>query len=212
MKTTFTKQDNALFEIHYPVFLASTSPRRKELLQQLGIVFEQVHAPVEEVALPNESPKSYVLRMAIEKALSGFNKLESKRIVVIGSDTIVLQNGRVFGKPGNSADAFSMLSQLSGNEHEVLSGVAVVFDGEVFSALSQTQVQFTAMSQAEIKAYIATEEPFGKAGSYAIQGVGAQFIKQIQGSYSGVMGLPLFELSQLLKRCCRDNNLVLVEG
>ncbi|VAW48796.1 Septum formation protein Maf [hydrothermal vent metagenome] len=191
MKTTFSKCDNRLF-------LASSSPRRKELLQQLNVDFEVINAPIEEVALPNESPESYVLRMAIEKALSGFNKVAGKQIWVVGSDTAVVLHGKVFGKPKNAADAFAMLSQLSGTEHEVLSGVAVVFDGEVFSAMSKTRVQFKVMSQVEIEAYIATEESFGKAGSYAIQGVGAKFISHIHGSYSGVMGLPLFELNRLL--------------
>lgn len=180
------------------LFLASSSPRRKELLQQLGLTFEVINAPIEEVALPNESPESFVLRMAIEKALSGFNKVAGKRIWVIGSDTAVVLNGRVFGKPKHESDAFKMLSALSGSQHEVLSAVAVVFDGEVFSVLNRTQVYFKKLNDAEINAYIATQEPFGKAGSYAIQGLGAQFITKIEGSYSGVMGLPLYELNQLL--------------
>ncbi|MCF6299422.1 MAG: Maf family nucleotide pyrophosphatase [Thiomicrorhabdus sp.] len=180
------------------LFLASSSPRRKELLQQLGCTFEVVNAPIEEVALPNESPNSYVLRMAIEKALSGFNKVAGKAIWVVGSDTAVVLNGKVFGKPRNAADAFLMLSKLSGRAHEVLSAVAVVYDDEVFSAMSKTRVQFGVLTEEDIQAYIATEEPFGKAGSYAIQGEGAKFIEHIEGSYSGVMGLPLYELNQLL--------------
>jgi len=148
--------------------------------------------------LPNESPASYVLRMAIEKALSGFNKVAGKIIWVIGSDTAVLLNGKVFGKPKHEGDAFRMLSTLSGTTHEVLSAVAVVYDGEVFSAMSRTQVQFSVLSEADIQAYIETNEPLGKAGAYAIQGVGAKFIAHIEGSYSGVMGLPLYELNQLL--------------
>ncbi|MCF6344947.1 MAG: Maf family nucleotide pyrophosphatase [Thiomicrorhabdus sp.] len=185
-------------QVENKLFLASSSPRRKELLQQLGCTFEVVNAPIEEVALPNESPNSYVLRMAIEKALSGFNKVAGKAIWVVGSDTAVVLNGKVFGKPKNAADAFKMLLALSGNTHQVLSAVAVVFDGEVFSALNTTHVQFKTLSRAEIEAYIATEEPFGKAGSYAIQGLAAPFIPRIEGSYSAVMGLPLFELNQLL--------------
>ncbi len=180
------------------LFLASSSPRRKELLLQLGLTFDVVNAPIEEVALPNESPESFVLRMAIEKALSGFNKVAGKTIWVVGSDTAVVLNGKVFGKPKNVADAFNMLSSLSGKTHEVLSAVAVVYDGEVFSELNKTKVQFAVLTKEKIEAYIATEEPFGKAGSYAIQGVGAAFIQEIQGSYSAVMGLPLFELNQLL--------------
>jgi septum formation protein len=182
-----------------PIFLASESPRRIELLQQLGLQFEVVNAPVEEVALPNEPPESYVLRIAIEKALSGFNKVAGKAIWVIGGDTVVMLNGRVFGKPKNEVDAFRMLSKLSGQTHEVLSAVAIVFDGEVFSALNKTSVSFKDLSESEVMDYIKTEEPFGKAGSYAIQGLGAKFIKHIDGSYSAVMGIPLFELNQLLE-------------
>ncbi|GKT12664.1 MAG: septum formation protein [Thiomicrorhabdus sp.] len=180
------------------LFLASSSPRRKELLAQLGLAFEVINAPIEEVALPKEMPESYVLRMAIEKALSGFNKVAGKAIWVVGSDTAVVLDGRVFGKPRNAADAYNMLSKLSGSHHEVLSAVAVVYDGEVFSDLNRTQVQFKALSEQEIKDYIQTEEPFGKAGSYAIQGLGAKLIASITGSYSAVMGLPLYELNQLL--------------
>ncbi len=181
------------------IFLASESPRRKELLQQLGLQFEVVNAPVEEVALPNEPPESYVLRIAIEKALSGFNKVAGKAIWVIGGDTAVMLNGRVFGKPKNEVDAFKMLSTLSGQTHAVLSAVAIVFDGEVFSDLNKTSVTFKALSESEVLAYIQSGEPFGKAGSYAIQGLGATFIERIEGSYSAVMGLPLFELNQLLE-------------
>ncbi len=181
------------------LFLASSSPRRKELLQQLGLTFEVIHAPIEEVALPNESPKSFVLRMAIEKALSGFNKVAGKKIWVVGSDTAVVLSGRVFGKPKHEGDAFRMLSKLSGTAHEVLSAVAVVYDGEVFSAMSCTRVQFGHLTEHDIQAYIETGEPFGKAGAYAIQGLGAQFISHIEGSYSGVMGLPVYELNQLLR-------------
>ena len=182
-----------------PLFLASESPRRHELLQQLGLQFEVVNAPVEEVALPNEPPESYVLRIAIEKALSGFNKVAGKEIWVVGGDTAVMLNGRVFGKPKNEVDAFRMLSTLSGQTHDVLSAVAIVFDGEVFSALNKTSVSFKTLSESEIMDYISTNEPFGKAGSYAIQGLGAKFIKRIDGSYSAVMGMPLFELNQLLE-------------
>ena len=182
-----------------PIFLASESPRRKELLQQLGLQFEVVNAPVEEIALPNEPPESYVLRIAIEKALSGFNKVAGKKIWVVGGDTAVMLSGRVFGKPKNEVDAFRMLSKLSGQTHEVLSAVAIVFDGEVFSALNKTSVTFKVLSESEIMDYISTDEPFGKAGSYAIQGLGAKFIKRIDGSYSAVMGVPLFELNQLLE-------------
>ncbi len=192
-----TQQQN--FSEKNLIFLASESPRRIELLQQLGVQFETINAPVEEVALPNEPPESYVVRMAIEKALSGFNKVAGKAIWVVGGDTVVMLKGRVFGKPKNEADAFNMLSRLSGQTHDVLSAVAIVFDGEVFSALNTTTVRFKVLSESEIMNYISTHEPFGKAGSYAIQGLGAKFIKGIDGSYSAVMGMPLFELNQLLE-------------
>ncbi len=180
------------------LYLSSTSPRRQELLQQLKLEFEVVNAPVEEVALPHESAESYVRRIAIEKALAGFNKVFGKKIWVIGGDTAVILDGKVFGKPRNEADALRMLSQLSGKTHSVLSGLAVVHDGQVFSAVNRTEVTFKNLSDSEIRAYWQSGEPQGKAGSYAIQGLGAVFIENIQGSYSGVMGLPLYELDQLL--------------
>lgn len=180
------------------LYLASTSPRRAELLRQLGLDFEVINAPVEEVALPNESPFSYVRRIAIEKALDGFNKVSGKQIWVVGGDTEVVLDNKVFGKPRNEADALRMLRLLSGRSHTVLSAVAVVYDGEVFSAVNQTEVCFRALSEQAMRDYWATGEPEGKAGAYAIQGLGARFIEKIDGSYSGVMGLPLFELDQLL--------------
>jgi len=181
-----------------PLYLASASPRRKELLEQAQLHFEVVNAPVEEVALPHESPESYVRRIAIEKALSGFNKVAGKQIWVIGGDTAVLIEGKVLGKPKNQADSYRMLKHLSGKTHSVLSAIAVVFDGEVFSAVNSTDVDFKLLSDEEIKQYILSGEPEGKAGSYAIQGVGANFITSIHGSYSAVMGLPLYELNELL--------------
>ncbi|WP_029408090.1 nucleoside triphosphate pyrophosphatase [Thiomicrorhabdus sp. Milos-T2] len=181
-----------------PLYLASNSPRRKALLEQLNLEFDVVNAPVEEVALPHESPESYVRRIAIEKALAGFNKVVGKVVWVIGGDTVVLVDGKVLGKPKNPVDSYRMLSRLSGKSHTVLSAIAIVFDGEVFSSLNQTQVTFKTLSDNEIKQYIATEEPQDKAGSYAIQGLAAKFITGIEGSYTGVMGLPLFELNELL--------------
>lgn len=180
------------------LYLASASPRRQELLKQLKLKFELINAPVEEVALPHESPSSYVRRIAIEKALAGFNKVAGKQIWVIGGDTAVVLGDKVFGKPKNEADACRMLTMLSGKTHTVLSAVAVVYDGQVFSELNQTHVTFRDLSHEEILAYWRSEEPQGKAGSYAIQGLGARFIEKIEGSYSGVMGLPLYELDQLL--------------
>ncbi len=180
------------------VYLASSSPRRRELLEQIGVDFELVEAPVEETFLPNESPESFVIRMAIEKAFSGFNKVPEKKAWVIGSDTVVLKDGKLFGKPRHKMDAQRMMRALSGAQHEVLSAVAVVYDGQVFSKLSRSKVTFRAISDAEFEVYWKTGEPEGKAGGYAIQGLGAKFVSQLQGSYSSVMGLPLYELDQLL--------------
>lgn len=182
------------------LYLASGSPRRQELLTQMGVNFEVVNAPVEEVALPHEGPESYVRRIAIEKALAGFNKVAGKAIWVVGGDTAVVIGDKVLGKPRNQADAFAMLNLLSGQQHQVLSAVAIVYDGEVFSAVNKTTVEFADLTEAEIREYVETGESDGKAGSYAIQGYGANFIKNIDGSYSGVMGLPIFELHQLLKQ------------
>lgn len=183
-----------------PLFLASGSPRRAELLSQLGLSFKTVNAPVEEVALPNEDAESFVKRMAIEKALDGFNKLAGARIWVIGGDTLVKVGHLVLGKPKNQADAMRMWRKISGREHEVLSAVAVVHDGEILCALNRTWVHVRDIDEQEMRDYWQTGEPQDKAGAYAIQGLGAQFITRIDGSYSAVMGLPLFELSQLLKQ------------
>lgn len=181
-----------------PVFLASSSPRRAELLAQLGIAFEVVNAPVEEVALPGEQADSFVRRMAIEKALDGFNKVAGSKVWVIGGDTLVKVDDKVLGKPRNLADAMRMWRLLSGRTHQVLSAVAVVYDGEVACALNETCVTFAPMTQADMLHYWACGEPQDKAGAYAIQGLGARFIADLHGSYSAVMGLPLFELTQLL--------------
>ena len=180
------------------LYLASSSPRRAELLQQLHLDFEVILSPIEETGLPKESPQSFVLRMAVEKAFAGYNKVPGNQIWVIGSDTAVLVNQKLLGKPKNEVDGLRMLKLLSGRTHQVLSAVAVLTDGEVFSALNTTQVTFKKLSDLEMQTYWQTGEPKDKAGGYAIQGLGAQFIEKIDGSYSGVMGLPLFELNQLL--------------
>jgi septum formation protein len=182
------------------LYLASSSPRRKELLAQIGLVPEIVIAPIEEVALPNESPESFVVRMAVEKAMAGYDKLSGDDIFVIAGDTVVTLGDKVFGKPKHQQDAFKMLSYLSGKTHRVISAVSIMHDGMVLFDKSETKVSFKSLSEQEIIAYWQTNEPKGKAGSYAIQGVGAKFISRIEGSYSGVMGLPLFELSALLSK------------
>jgi septum formation protein len=180
------------------LYLASSSPRRRELLQQLGLRYHKVNAPVEEVALPGESPPSFVRRMAVEKALNGFQKVPGAQVWVIGGDTLIHVDGKVLGKPRHRQEGLAMLKRLSGRSHDVYSAVAVVNDGAVFSALNHTRVWFRALSEQEAQAYWDTGEPQGKAGSYAIQGRGAGFVERLDGSYSAVMGLPLFELDRLL--------------
>ena len=184
------------------LYLASESPRRQELMQQLNLQFEVVKAPIEEVVLPEETPQAYVKRIAQEKAQAGFAKLPPQLseapIWVVGGDTAVVLEGQVFGKPANDVEAKKMLSMLSGQTHQVLSSLAVLCNDNVYSAISTTQVTFKNLTKAEIDEYWLTGEPEGKAGGYAIQGLGAKFIESIDGSYSGVMGLPLYELNQLL--------------
>ncbi|RUM92226.1 MAG: septum formation inhibitor Maf [Thiomicrospira sp.] len=181
------------------LYLSSSSPRRKELLDQAGIPFDLVNAPVEETGLPNESPQSFVLRMAVEKALSGFNKVPGKDVWVLGSDTIILKDGKVFGKPKHKMDAYRMLMSFSSEAHIVMTSIAIVNDGAVYSDICQTKVFFRPISDSEFEQYWATGEAEDKAGAYGIQGQAAKFIEKIEGSYSAVMGLPLYELDKLLK-------------
>lgn len=181
------------------LFLASQSPRRLELLAQLGLTAETVNAPVEEVALPNEPPESFVQRMAIEKAMNGFNKLPGKQIWVIGGDTVVVQGEKVFGKPRHREDAMRMWRLFSGRSHRVLTSVALVHDGQVYVERSDSTVTFKSLTDDDMHAYWSSGEPVGKAGAYAIQGLGAKFVQHLDGSFSGVMGLPLYELNRLLE-------------
>ena len=187
-------------EVADKLFLASGSPRRLALLNQLGLSANVVDAPIEEVALPNESPRSFVTRMAIEKAFAGYNKLAGHDIWVVAGDTLVELEGVVLGKPRNQHQASEFLTKLSGKTHRVLSAVAVIHQGETFVGLNDTAVTFASLTDQQLASYLASNEWQGKAGAYAIQGVGAQFISHINGSYSGVMGLPLFETSELLVR------------
>ncbi|MDH5483774.1 MAG: Maf-like protein [Gammaproteobacteria bacterium] len=180
------------------IILASASPRRGELLQQIGIAYEALPVDIDESMQGNEDPEQHVCRLALEKARAGAEKSRT-RLPVLGSDTIVLLDGRVLGKPGDKQDAVAMLSSLSGREHQVLSAVAMVQGDKSQCLLSRSKVRFSSLSSGDIEAYWATGEPADKAGAYGIQGLAAQFIERLDGSYSGVMGLPLFETSQLLK-------------
>ncbi len=180
------------------IFLASGSPRRKELLQQLGYVFTIVKPEVEEVRQAGEQPNDYVLRLSQQKALAGLAMAENGA-VVIGSDTVVVLDNHVLEKPKNFEDARRMLLALSGNKHQVLTAVTVVNQDKQASEVVTTDVWFKPLNNEEISQYWQTGEPCDKAGSYGIQGIGGRFVSRIEGSYYAVVGLPLFETDRLLK-------------
>ena len=183
------------------LYLASQSPRRRLLLELAGIRFGTVDVDVPEVRTAGEPPEDYVSRVAREKAGAGLLALSGVAdAVVLGADTEVVLDDDVFGKPHDSADAAKMLRRLSGCTHRVLSAVWAIDRGREEHALNITQVTFAALSEAQIAAYVASGECMGKAGAYAIQGRAAAFVPHISGSYSSVMGLPLFETVELLGR------------
>lgn len=182
------------------IYLASQSPRRQELLAQLGVRYETIDAAVHEQVGPGENPQQYVRRVAREKAGAGLLQLGGQaQAVVLGADTDVVIEGRILGKPADAEQAAAMLRLLSGRTHQVHTAVWLVSAGREQSALVSTDVRFAELDEDQIAAYIATGEPFGKAGAYAIQGRAAAFIAGITGSYSGVMGLPLHETALLLR-------------
>lgn len=185
--------------------LASASPRRRELLQQIGCHFDVVPAMIDETVLSDESPIKYVERMALKKASSGWRTNNIQNLPVMGADTIVVLGEKIFGKPKSCAHAIDMLMSLSNKTHLVLSAVAMV-SGDISCeqkyqcARSETRVTFNRLSEDQCLRYWKTGEPEGKAGAYAIQGKGAVFVSHIEGSYSGVVGLPLVETCQLLSQ------------
>ena len=180
--------------------LASQSPRRRQLLQQLGVAFAVLDVEVPEQHLPDETPQAYVSRVAQAKARAGLACLGDRRdALVLGADTEVVLDDEVFGKPRDAHDAAAMLRRLSGRTHAVISVVWLLGATREQSESCLSQVRFAALDEPTIAAYVATGEPFGKAGGYAIQGRGAALIEHLQGSYSGVMGLPLFETARLLR-------------
>lgn len=181
----------------HDVILASGSPQRTRLLSQLGIVHTAIAADVDETVRPGETADALAERLARRKAEALSSTYADS--VILGSDTVVACGQRIFGKPIDDDAAAAMLSALSGNTHQVISGVAVFAQGRVKSTISETAVTIRALSAEEITAYIASGECFGKAGAYAIQGLGALFVERIQGSYSAVMGLPLYETGALLR-------------
>lgn len=185
------------------LYLASQSPRRAELLRQIGVQFQQFSVDVPEQHTPGESPEAYVTRLAKDKAQAGWQYIAGKGMAhqpVLGSDTVVVCDQHILEKPRDLQHAIETLSMLSGRSHRVLSAVAVVDGSRCEFAVSSTEVTFTTISRADIERYWATGEPADKAGAYGIQGLGAVFVDAISGSYSNVVGLPLEKTVQLLAR------------
>ena len=184
------------------IILASASPRRRELLAQIGVTAIVEPVDIDESQKQNELVHDLVERLAMEKAQCGFDTIiNEKSLPVLGSDTIVEVDGMVLGKPEDRSHAKEMLAQLSGRIHEVHTSVAIVTHDKKVIDTSSTHVQFKTLEVREIESYISSGEADDKAGAYAIQGFAAQFVKNINGSYSGVMGLPLYETVELLKQC-----------
>lgn len=180
------------------LFLASASPRRRELLTQIGVRFTLLPVSIDETPHAAEAPDTYVQRLAREKALAGLSHIEESAACVLGADTSVVLDGHILGKPVDKADALAMLQALSGREHQVLTAVALASEAGCVVRLVGSRVQFRAITADEAERYWASGEPQDKAGGYAIQGLGAVFVSGLQGSYSGVVGLPLGETAQLL--------------
>lgn len=193
MESAVTARENTLV-------LASASPRRRELLDQIGVQFEIIVHDIDEALLPDESPTEYVCRLARAKAAAvESSEQQAAGRPVLGADTIVVIDGQVLGKPKDAVDAHRMLNLLSGREHQVMSAVCVMQGARSALRLSTTKVRFRKLDEQDIDAYWQSQEPVGKAGAYAVQGLGALFIEHLEGSYSGVVGLPLFETAELLR-------------
>lgn len=199
---------NRFFAMSEFIYLASQSPRRRQLLEQLGVSCKLLlpdageDSEALEVVRPNEAPTAYVQRVTQLKLDAAVARLKQRGLPpapILCSDTTVALGRRIFGKPEDAADAARMLGELAGSTHRVLTAVAVQHGRKRLQALSVSRVTFTPMSQAQIRAYVATGEPLGKAGAYAVQGRVAMHISHISGSYSGIMGLPLHETALLLK-------------
>jgi septum formation protein len=193
------------------VYLASRSPRRRELLSQIGVRFHLLlfrarpgePADVDETPQADEAPDAYVARLARVKAEAGWRRMLQRNLPpgpVLAADTTVALDGRIFGKPANRDEAAAMLRAFAGRGHEVLTAVALKHHDWLEAALSRSEVRFKPMSEAEIASYVASGECDDKAGAYAIQGRAARYVVELRGSYTGVMGLPLYETGQLLER------------
>lgn len=178
--------------------LASASPRRAELLRSAGFTFDILTADVEESPAAGEEPAAYTLRVARDKAHHVARQLDSPDVAVIGADTEVVSDGRILGKPRDDAHAVEMLRALSGTVHEVLTAVVVTKGGREISNVVSTRVRFVGLSEEEIQWYVQSGEPSGKAGAYAIQGLGARFIDRIEGSWANVVGLPVDSVYRML--------------
>ena len=197
--------------IDHKIYLASKSPRRRELLRQIGVEFELMlprdrgaRGPeISEAVLPGEAARDYVERVTREKAEYAIQTMLWRKLPirpVLAADTTVVLDERILGKPAEVADARNMLASLSGRTHQVLTSVAVHTLNETWQVTQSSEVTFGKVPDNVIDIYCATQEPYDKAGGYAIQGVAAAFVEHIQGSYSGIMGLPLFETAQLLQQ------------
>ncbi|HYC42315.1 MAG TPA: Maf family protein [Noviherbaspirillum sp.] len=193
------------------IYLASKSPRRRELLRQIGVEFELLllrgegpRGPdVSEEVLPNEKAEDYVVRVTREKAEQAWKIMMARRLPlrpVLAADTTVVVDGRILGKPANETEAMDMLRALSGRTHQVITSVALHRDGDTFQETQTSDVTLSPLTEQMMRAYCATSEPYDKAGGYGIQGVAAVFVKHIAGSYTGIMGLPLYETAKLLNQ------------
>lgn len=186
------------------LLLASGSPRRRELLAQIGVPFTTLSADIDETPLANEAPAAYVLRLARGKADAGLLQLANDpaypTACVLGADTAVVLDGRILGKPADEAEALAMLAALSNREHEVLTAIAVVHEERCETRTVTSRVRFRAIPEDEARRYWASGEPCDKAGGYGIQGLGAVFVENLSGSYSAVVGLPLCETAEILQR------------
>lgn len=181
------------------IYLASRSPRRRELLHQIGVNHRLLDIEVDEQVRSGESPSDYVLRLSQDKAVAGLEARQGgESLPVLAADTCVVIDGQMLGKPADRQEGLNMLRRLSGATHRVYTAVALD-DGCLATHLSVSEVSFRSLSEAEMAAYWATSEPADKAGGYAIQGLAAQFVRELRGSYSGVMGLPLYETAELLR-------------
>ena len=193
------------------IYLASKSPRRRELLKQIGVHYELLmmreQAPridVDETPLPHETAHTYVERIVRMKSDMAMQVMRQRKLPsrpILTADTTVTLDGNILGKPSDKADAVRILTRLAGESHQVLTAIAVAVDNEVKQVLTTSVVTFAPLTEEEIKRYVETGEPMDKAGAYAVQGIAAKFIAKLSGSYSGVMGLPLYETATLLRQC-----------